>query len=205
MMGIFSFLFGGCGKKSPPSPQAEPQAQPSKPLSAPPEVTSEQEEGFRDLVFHIEEHKRLPDGSQSIRGRGTHNGRPLGLEVVLGATWKSAPVGKDVPLVVHQGAVTYRSTGPEGDAFAQVLDEVYGTKVAPAAMAKETRFTAIALEGDPRDLGKGPVRIKLFFEPDEEEGYAEVFTNIDLSARRLEVREKDPEYRLAFVKALRAR
>jgi hypothetical protein len=72
-------------------------------------------------------------------------------------------------------------------------------------MAKEVRFTAIALEGDPRDLGKGPTRIKLFFEPEEEDGYAEVFTNVDLAARRLEVREKDPEYRLPLVKALRAR
>lgn len=201
-MGIFSFLFGGCGKEPAPPVHPEPQPQPPKPFSAPPEVTSETEEGFHDLVFHLREHKRLPDGTQSMQGAGTHRGRPLGLEVVLGAEWRSAPVAKDIPIVTHQGTVTYRSTGSDGDAFVQVLDELYGTKVAPAAMAKEIVFAAIALEGDPRDLGKGPVKIKLFFESDQEDRYAEHFLNLDLAAGRLEVREKDPEYRLALVKAL---
>ncbi len=47
--------------------------------------------------------------------------------------------------------------------FVQVLDQLYGTKLNPTAMARETRFTGISLEGDPRDLGKGSVKIKLFF------------------------------------------
>jgi hypothetical protein len=72
--GIFFFLFGGwgCRKQPASSPQATVQVQPSKPLAAPPEVTSEEEEGFHDLVFYIQEYKRLPDGSQSLRGSGTH-------------------------------------------------------------------------------------------------------------------------------------
>lgn len=204
-MGILSFLLGGCGKEPAPSPQAGAQVQPAKPLFAPPEVTSEEEEGFHDLVFYLSEHKRLPDGSQSIRGSGTHKGRALGFEAVLGPTWKSGSIGGGIPIVTYQGIVTYRATGPDSDAFVQALDELYGTKVAPAAMAREIRFAAISLEGDPRHLDKGPVKIKLFFEADDEERYAELFTNIDLSSRRVEVREKDQGYRLALVKALQAR
>ena len=202
IMGIFSFLFGGCSKQPAPSPQTATQVQPSKRFASPPEVTSEEQEGFHDLVFYVQEHKRLPDGSQSIRGAGIHKGRSLGLEVVLGPSWQAGSLGKDIPLVTYRGVVTYRSTGADSDAFVQVLDELYGTKLSPKAMGRETQFTAISLEGDPRDLAKGPVKIKLFFESQQEDEYAELFTNIELSAHRLEVHEKDEGYRSAVVKAL---
>jgi hypothetical protein len=204
IMGIFSFLFGGCSEQSAPSPQASAQIQPSKPLAVPPEVTSEAEEGFHDLVFYIQEHKRLPDGSQSIRGSGIHQGRRVGLEVVLGPSWQAGSLGKEMPLVTYRGVVTYRSTGADSDVFVQVLDELYGTKLSPKAMRRETQFTGISLEGDPRDLAKGPVKIKLFFESGGHDDYAELFTNIEIATHRLEVHEKDEEYRSPVVRALRA-
>jgi hypothetical protein len=203
-MGILAFLLDGCSKQPAPPPQGAAQARPSKPLTAPPDVTSEAEEGFHDLVFYVLEHKRLPDGSQSIRCLATHMGRQLGLEVILGPTWQAGSLGKDIPIVTHRGIVTYRSTGVASDTFVQVLDELYGTKLTPKAMGIETRFTGISLEGDPSDLAKGLVKIKLFFESGGQDDYAELFTNIDLAARRLEVREKDEGYRLQVVRALRA-
>ena len=204
-MGLLAFLSGGCSKQPAPPPQpADAQSQPSKPLTAPPEVTSESEEGFYDLLFYVQEHKRLPDGSQSIRGSGTHNGRALGLEVILGPTWEAKSLAKDMPLVTYRGIVTYRSTGSDSDAFVQLLDELYATKLTPKAMATETRFTGISLGGDPRDLTKGPVKIKLFFESGGQDDYAELYTNIELATRRLEVHEKDEGYRLPVIKALRA-
>jgi hypothetical protein len=201
-IGIFSFLLGGCSKQAALSPQSAAQVRP-KPLATPPEVTSEEEEGFHDLVFYIQEHKRLPDGSQSIRGAGTHKGRPVGLEVVLGPSWQAGSLGKDIPLVTYRGIVSYRSTGADSDAFVQVLDELYGTKLSPTAMGSEIHFTGISLEGDPRDLAKGPVKIKVFFESGAQGDYAELFTDIELTAHRLEVHEKDEAYRSPIVKALR--
>jgi hypothetical protein len=203
-MSIFSFLFGGCSKQSAPTEQIKEQVQASRPLTSPPEVTSEEEEGFHDLVFYAQDLKKFPDGSQSILGLGTYKGRKLELEIILGPTWKAGSLGKDVPLVTYQGIVTYRSTGSDSDAFIQVLDELYGTKVNPKAMNKETKFTGISLGGDPRDLSKGPVKIKLFFESGKENEYAELYTNIELAGHRLEVHEKDPDYRLPVVKSLAA-
>src|SRR5262245_22849754 len=198
------FVFGGC-EKQPASPsKSSPQGERAKPLSAPPEVTSESEEGFHDLVFCIQQHKRLPDGSQSIRGAGTHKGRVLGLEVILGPTWPAGSLRKDVPVVTYRGVVTYRSTGADSGAFVQVLGELYGTKLSPKSMRTETRFTGISLGGDPRDLAKGPVRIKLFFESGGQDDYAELYTNLELLAHRLEVHEKDEGYRLPIIKALQA-
>lgn len=205
VMGIFSFLFGGCTKRPGPTPQSPSMTQSSKPLMAPPEVTSEAEEGFHDLLFYIQDFKRLPDGSQSIRVLGKHKGRQLGLEIVLSPTWKAGSLGENVPLVTYRGVISYRSVGSDSDVFAQVLDEIYGTKVGLKTMSKETQFTGISLGGDPRDLDSGAVKMKLFFESDKEAEYAELYTNIRLADHRLEICEKDPGYRLAIVKALQPR
>lgn len=203
-MGLLSLLFGGCGKQpAAQAPQANGSAHQSPPLTAPPEITSESEEGFHDLIFFIREHKKLPDGSQTIDGVGLHKRQNVGLQIVLGPTWKEGSLGKGVPLVTYQGVVKYRSTGDDSDSFLQTLDELYGTKLFASAMNAETSFTGISLEGDPRDLAKGPVKIKLFFESEKEEEYAELFTNIELGKRRLEVHEKDQDYRKAVVGALR--
>ena len=70
-------------------------------------------------------------------------------------------------------------------------------------MAAETTFTGISLEGDLGNLASGPVKIKLFHEKGGEDRYAELYTNIDLSARKLEFREKDEGYRKQVVQALR--
>jgi len=169
-----------------------------------PEITSESEEGFHDLVLAIEDHKTSPDGSQTILASGMYKGRKVSLEIYLGAGWRSDPLDVDVPLTTFRGSVSYRSVGAESDLLLHVMDELYGTKQAPKAMNKATEFTAISLGGDPRNLAKEPVKIKLFFESNVEDQYAELFTNIDLKARKLYINEKDEEYRTAIVRALRA-
>lgn len=206
LMGISCFLFGSCDRQPKQEhQQAENEGDRSVPLDNLPEVTSASEEGYHDLILSIQEHSRQSDGTQIIRAAGTHKGRHLGLEIILGSSWTAGSLGEGIPLVTYRGTLTYRSTGVEGDAFLQVLDELYGTKVNPKAMSKETQFTGISLEGDPRDLAKGPVKIKLFFESGGPDDYAELFTDIELTEHRLEVSEKDESYRLPLVRALQAR
>src|SRR5262245_15856985 len=172
LLGLFVPVFAGCDRPNQGSIQA-------KPLTAAPEVTSESEEGFYDLVFFIAEQKAQADGAQVFRASGTHKGRALGFEVVVGSTWKGGSPGKDIPLVIHSGQIRYRSIGPESDAFVAVLDELYGTKLAPKSMRAEAVFTALSLEGNPGDLKQGPAKIKCFFESGKADDYAELFTNLD--------------------------
>jgi hypothetical protein len=190
----------GCSKQS---STAMPAPEP-KPLTAPPEVTSEEEDpDFRDLVFYIQDYKKLPDGSQSMHCAGTYKGKPLGLEVILSPGWKAGSLDKNIPLVIYSGIATYRSIGTNSDAFIQTLDELYGTKLNPKTMSATTQFTGMSLEGDPRDLDTGPVRIKRFFDTGNQDDYAEFYTNIQLGNHWLEIGEKDPDYRLPIIKALR--
>lgn len=187
---IIPFFLSGCRQRSTQIPL--------------PEITSESEEGFHDLVFAIEDHKKLPDGSQTILASGMYKGRKVSLEIYLGAEWRSGSVDADIPFSTYRGTVSYNSVGVESDLLLSIVDELYGTKQAPRAMNKATEFTAISLGGDPRNLAKGPVKLKLFFESNAEDQYAELFTNIDLKARKLYINEKDEEYRTAIVRALRA-
>jgi hypothetical protein len=169
-----------------------------------PEITSESEEGYHDLVLEIEDHQKLSDGSQRILASGMYQGKKVSLEILLGPAWRSGAIDADVPITTFLGSVSYRSIGVESDLLLQAMDEVYGTKKAPKAMNKVTEFSAISLEGDPRNLSKGITKIKLFFEANSEDQYAELFTNIDLKVRKLYISEKDEEYRTAIVRALQA-
>ena len=63
-------------------------------------------------------------------------------------------------------------------------------------------FTGVSISGDARDLVSGPVAMKLFLEPSGDNDYAELYTNVALAARRLEVHEKDAGYRMPIVRAL---
>lgn len=182
-----SLLFGGC---------AEP---PRRPVL--PEITSESKEGYFDLVFGIREHKKLPDGGQTILAFGMHNNREVGLEIVLASSWQQDSMNA-VP--TNLGIVIYRSVGAESDLLLQALDQLYETKQYPKTMNRETVFSALTVEGDPRELTNGPVRIKLFFESDEEDRSAELYTIIDLKARKLYISDDDQEYRANTIRALKS-
>ena len=171
-----------------------------------PEVTAESDvEGSVNLVFRVQEYKPLADGSQSIRVAGLHKGREVGFELILDPTWKKGKLSNDLPIEMSKGTVSYRRVGPASDAFLQVLDELYGVKQNPKVMAADTRFTAISLQGDPGNLASGPVIIKLFYEAKGEDRYAELYTDIDIAACRLEVGEKDEGYRVHIVQALQGK
>lgn len=175
----------------------------TRPPESLPEITSESGEGFLDLVFVISDHKKLADGTQTILASGMLKGSRVSLEISLGSEWLPGALSPDIPLTTYRGVLSYRSVGSESDLLLRSIDELYGTNQLPKAMNKTTEFTGITLGGDPRDLAKEPVKIKLFFESDAEDQYAELYTNIDLQARKLYINEKDPGYRTAIIRALR--
>jgi hypothetical protein len=196
-----SLALVGCDRK--PSAKSEANSMTGLPSEKLPEITSEAEEGFVDLVFRLNEHTVLGDGSQRLRVAGLHHGREVGFELILSPTWKGSNLG-NLAIKTSKGLVTYRSIGPPSDAFIQAIDELYQTNLKPNSMAQQTAFTGISLEGDPAALKDHAVRIKLFYESGGEDGYAEIYTNIDLAARKVEVREKDGAYRKQVVRSLTA-
>jgi hypothetical protein len=188
-MAIFS-IFGASSKES------------DAPL--PEIITSVTEEGWHDFPFAIRKDEKLPDGSRALEARGLHRGREVGLLVVLGASWPEAKFDQKVPWTAYKGVITYRSLGRAIDSFLHIVDELYGTALHPKSMWVETKFTGISLGGKPDELEKEPVKIKVFYESDDEQRYAELFTNIDLQHQVLQINEKDKSYRKPVVRALSA-
>jgi hypothetical protein len=188
MMGIFSF-FAACGRSS---------------NEALPEITSGPDEGWHDLTFHIRDDRKLEDGRRALEACGVHHGREVGLVVVLGPAWPAVILSGEVPFTAYKGVITFRSSGQSSDALVQTIDELYGTALNPRSMRMETRFTAISLAGKPHVLEKGPAKIKAFYESEDQDRYAELFVNIDLPHRVLQLNEKDEAYRKQVVRALTA-
>ncbi len=109
-------------------------------------------------------------------------------------------------MIIFRGQVDFESTGSDSDRLVQVMDQLYEISLNPEGMAAgPIQFTAISLQGDPRDLWAGPVKIKLFIESEDEERYGELYTNIDMQDGTLEVREKDVSYRKSVIRALSSR
>lgn len=155
-----------------------------------------EEEGWVDCAFEASRR-----GSR-IEARARYDGEVVGFSVGLPAEWEPVSFGPDVPLAAFRGRVALHSSGAESDRFVRALAARYGEPAPAARMAARVICTGITLEGDPRALDRGRVRIKLFFAEDDEARYAEAYLNLTLPARRLEFNEKDEDYRANLLRAL---
>jgi len=169
-----------------------------------PDITSESETDFHDLVFRIQRVGKLLSGAQILRVAGRYHGELVGLDVFLEPAWKEGQIDANVPITIYRGTVALRSAGEGSDRLLGAMDELYATAQHPRKMRTQTSFAAISLEGDPRDLKAGSTKLKLFFESDDETHYAELYLNIDWKTAKVHLDEKDPDYRAAIVRALSA-
>ncbi len=177
----------------------------SRPLKPPPEITADPEaEGWHDFVFTTTSPSEHGDGELALSAFGTHHGLEVGLRIVIGSDWQAVPIGEGLPgRFFQKGTIRFESLDARSDALLTAIDAEYGTGLRPRRFRAAIPFNGIALEGHPRQLSAGRVSIKLFYEAQAPEGYAELFVNVDLPNARIEVREKDEAYRAAIVRALR--
>jgi hypothetical protein len=193
----------GCTALLAASSCSRQEEQPKPAAVASSEITSEIKAGRGiDLVFAIRQQDITADGSRILQVRGTHKGADVGLIVVLGPKWESVAPDPKSKFVFHTGTVEYRTIGEPSNALLAALDELYGTGLQPHALRAETKFAGASLEGDPDDLAKGEVRLKLSFESADPQRQAELYTNIDLPKHLLRICEKDSGYRRAVIRAL---
>jgi hypothetical protein len=166
-----------------------------------PDVTAEAEEGFVDLDLRLIRSAAEDEGGHQVEAWGQHRGRPVAFAATLEPVWEPQPI-EDTSDYWYWGWVVLQSVGSASDEFVRVLDTLYGTELGVQVMRRETRWRAVGLAHDPRRVSEQPVRMKLFFEHDDEARYAEVYLNIDFKAERVEFHEKDEEYRRPILLAL---
>ena len=157
---------------------------------------------FVDLALEIVEHQREPDGVERLRARGAQRESPLSLRVELGGSWRPENVGADIAHVVCRGSVTFLRDGAEGDALLVALDDLYATHLGPLGQAERTELSARTPCAGSREPAAGPRSFKLAWDPADARAYAELELTLDEGAHRLELRETDPAYRAALIRAL---
>ena len=167
----------------------------------PPQIMAKAADGFVDLSFALESRKQGPRVGERLVAIGADKDRPVAFTIVIEPGWKDVKLaGLDIP--THQGSIVIESLGEASDALVQAIDRLYATGIGAKTMQSATRFSGISLGGDPSRLDVGPAKIKLFFESEVSGRYAELFLNIDVQAKSIELNEKDEDYRRPVVLAL---
>jgi len=158
------------------------------------------DEGFRNLTFVIQEYKAQPNGSHVFRLACNTPGSVGGFEVVLSEDFQT-PVKFDPPvsLAMCKGTVGFQSLGIESDGFIKYLDKRYDTNLRPQRFKSAVRFKGVS---GPLQLANGLVRIQISSGESGEPAFTSASLDIDLPAKRFELNEINPEYRMAMVKAL---
>lgn len=166
-----------------------------------PQLLAPSDEGIVDLRFGIESRERQAAGAERIVAAAMDGEREVAFAITLEPQWKQGEL-EGIGLTVHQGVVVLASVGARGDHLVQAIDRLYATKLGASRMRPEVGFTAISLDGNPAALDAATTKIKLFFESDSEDRYAELFLDLDVRAGTVQLNEKDSEYRHAIVRAL---
>jgi hypothetical protein len=147
------------------------------------------EDGWADCAFEADWR------GQTVRARARHQGEVVGFDVDWPRDWVKIDFGPDAPFTGFRATLTLRSCGVESDRFVAALAERASVSGGPATMLDTVSCTGISLDGDPRLARQQDVRVKLFFFENDEDRYAEAFLNVVARGRRLELNEKDADYR----------
>lgn len=182
-MGILAAIF--CGSRAGANP-----------------VRVSSEDDFADLNFPLAAGPQSTPVGQRLLAQGIYDGRGVGFAAEIHGEWVEKPL-EDKSATFYWGNVTLRSIGEPSDNFVEVLSKLYGVPSKSSPMLAEITAQAVGLAADPRRLLEVPVRMKLFFHSQIEGRYAEVFLNLDVPGRVVQLHEKDQEYRQNVVRALR--
>ena len=169
------------------------------------EIWKPTDEGWFDVDLTITSVSE-DDDHLFVTARGLFRGSPVGLRIhFLKGMKPGLPDGEPDSTAFAEGGIAYESIGVESDRLLRAIAELYGLEPFNRQFAAQVPVTSIALEQYPFDVSKNAVRFKVFFNTNgREDSYAELFTNIDLPNRRLELHEKDEGYRSNVVRALTA-
>ena len=159
------------------------------------------EEQLTDITLALTNFRGNEDWSTDFAAAATWAGQAVGFQIHMSGEWEEQAFD-DGPTALW-GTFEILSTGEAGDRFLRALAEVYDLEDEPRKMAAVTEFSAVSLSGHPL-RSEGPMRLKLFFNADEEERYAELYCLLDQRKARIEFRESATDYRPALIAALSA-
>jgi hypothetical protein len=170
------------------------------------DITSKTEDGgFADIVLSIENYKKDDNGNYTILTKGKYKDTIVGLEVFIKGNIKKGIINGsefDTSAFKIEG-ITLKSIGEESNNLVKAISELYGSPTDNPFSQEPLAFTSFALEEHEVSLEEKYTRFKVFFDDDNSRGlYFELFINVNIPTKELEIHEKDVEYRQNILKTL---
>lgn len=167
-----------------------------------PEVVVGKDDGFVDLQFKIFSIQNLQSGNREFVVKGTLNKKKVGFSIELLPSWEPKMVeGLEQPC--YWGKAIFKEIGSETSEFLLALSNLYGNQLDYVEAHPFVLAEAVGLACNPADIINTSCKMKLFFNPNSDESlYSEIFLNVDVAAKILELNEKDNEYRIPIIRSL---
>jgi len=163
-----------------------------------------------DLVLEMTEIRNVgprkffvEDRPISIQAIGSAQIGDIGIGAVIPRLgWKAQTADENI--TVHWANIELYSLGKLSDTLVGLYEDWFDFPRSGLNAAGKIECPAVMIGGDPRSIDKTKINSKLFFDPHTEqvEQYGELFFNFDIKARKVWLKEKDPEYRLPVVRWL---
>lgn len=132
------------------------------------------------------------------------------------SSWQNRNLGLSVSIPKKDGEkdsggeIALNSIGVESDYLLRTIAKIYGQKIdsqdhftnnVPVRYVNLNDFAKTL--GAKEDSVPAQAECKIFFQGKKDDDYAELYLNVDTSAKRLEIKEKDAEYRPRIIKFLK--
>ena len=163
-----------------------------------------------DLVLEMTEIRNVgprkifvEDRPISIQAIGSAQIGDIGIGAVIPRLgWKAQTADENI--TVHWANIELYSLGKLSDTLVGLYEDWFDFPRSGLNAAGKIECLAVMIGGDPKSIDKTKINSKLFFDPHTEqvEQYGELFFNFDIKARKVWLKEKDPEYRLPVVRWL---
>jgi hypothetical protein len=166
-------------------------------------IDSSEEEGWgADIRLSITE-ITSNDSLITYKAISSHEGKDVGIEFILPAIKQGI---ENSPTQM----LTIRSCGESSDNLLALVSKLYKLKIEATSHFISSAFLAFVdlNEFAKTKFGKDAIpdtdakEMKVFFEAEDPEGYAELYVNINSKGHWLELREKDQSYRSQVIRFL---
>ncbi len=160
-------------------------------------------EGLCDIDLVITDITKLDDGAIRIVAHNLLKNKEVYISLLIRNVWDEKPV-ENAPISFYWGTGKIERSNAAYQTFVNELAELYSLQKPVAIGTDDIGIGLVGLANDPRKMDKEDVSMKAFFNTDtgNEDLYAELFINVNLAKRVLQLHEKDSEYRASLIKAL---
>ncbi len=161
------------------------------------------DDGFIDLSFNIVKFQDKDPNYYILDVEGLYKEGVVGLGLVVKKGMKPGFVGGEIDSTafVKEG-ISFQRKDIRSDNLILALANIYKITIPSKKFVEKISLTAFALESDPVKIHTSHLNFKVFHDVSDVKKYWEMYIHIDLPNKRLELHEKDEDYRKAIINTL---